>query len=237
MTITSVLASLGTAVGICMALSPIPTMRTILSSKSIGEFSVFPYIVTFCQCLLWVAYALITPGKLALLPVNVFIVVVEAVYCGIFIKYSSADKLPALIKTIAIPLGVAIGATLLSLLTPIPSKFVGFFAVLSNIIMYAAPLAVVKLVVETQSVKYMPFLLSFVGTIASVIWTSWAVSSGDAFVLVPNALGIFLGFIQLAVYAKYRNSQEQSIRQYTTGSQEPDNITVDTSLIKLGEKV
>lgn len=242
MTLTSVLASLGTAVGIAMALAPIPTMRTIADTKALGEFSVFPYIVTFCQCLLWMTYAGVTPGKGALLPVNIFICVVECAYCVIFLKYSSTTNRPDLIKTISLPLSVTVVGILLSFLTSSPSKFVGFFAVLSNIIMYAAPLAVVKTVIETKSVKYMPFLLSFVGTIASVIWSCWAVSANDSFVLVPNVLGIFLGLIQLAVYAKFRNadanSTEDAIRRYytsTTAGAEPDEAqlsTVDSSLMK-----
>lgn len=207
MTLTSVLASLGTAVGIAMALSPIPTMRTIAQTKSVGEFSVFPYIVTMCQCILWLVYAAITPGKTSLLPVNIFVAIVEFAYCVIFLKFADSGNRQDLIKTISVPFGTTVACIILSFVTSSASKFVGFFAVLSNIVMYAAPLAVVKSVIETRSVKYMPFLLSFVGTIASIIWTSWAISADDSYVLVPNVMGVILGLIQLSVYAKYRNAE------------------------------
>ena len=211
MSAASILASLGTAVGIALALSPLPTIRTIISNKSIGEFSVFPYIVTFCQCVLWMTYAGVTPGKSSLFPVNGFVSAVELGYVIIFVNFVNPEQRMNLIKLILIPTTAMMVSILLSLVSPNPSKVVGFFAVLSNIVMYGAPLAVVKIVIETKSVKYMPFLLSFVGTIASIIWSSWAYVANDSFVLVPNIVGVILGLIQLGVYAKFRNAQPEMI--------------------------
>jgi solute carrier family 50 protein (sugar transporter) len=215
---TQVLASLGTAAGIALALSPVPTMRTILNSKSIGDFTVFPYIVTFCQSSLWGTYAIVTPGKLSLVPVNALVAGLELVYCVIFFLFA-ADR-ETLLKSIGYPLGITILFIMLSLISPSPSKFIGFFAVIANIVMYAAPLAVVKTVVETRSVKYMPFLLSFIGFISSLIWTSWALAADDQFVLVPNVLGAVLGAIQLAVYFKYRDKGTDSPSLPTRAAEE-----------------
>jgi solute carrier family 50 protein (sugar transporter) len=208
MALTAVLATMGTVAGIAMALAPVPTMKTINDTKSLGDFSAFPYIATFCQCVLWMSYAGVTPGKTALIPVNVFVSIVELSYCVLFLKFVTALQRNDLLRTLSYPLIATIVGISLSLISPSPSKFLGFFAVISNIVMYGAPLAVVKTVIETKSVKYMPFLLSFIGTIASLVWSAWGLSAGDSFVLVPNLLGVMLGLIQLAVYFKFRNSSD-----------------------------
>ena len=227
MTAASVLASLGTAAGIAMALSPLPTMRSIVHSKSVGEFSVFPYIATLCQCALWISYAGATPGKTSLIPVNALVAALELAYCIAFVIYAN-NELHTTLKTMMYPTVITGLAILVSFLSSSPSKFLGVFAVLANIVMYAAPLTVVRTVIETRSVKYMPLLLSVVGTISSVIWTSWALVARDQFVLIPNVLGFVLGCIQLAVYYKYKENDSLDIvlpihQQVVTG------VPVDTS--------
>lgn len=229
---TQVLAYLGTAAGIALALSPVPTIRTILQAKSIGDYTVFPYIVTFCQSALWGTYAIVTPDKLSLIPVNALVAGLELVYCVIFYMY--ATERSAILKTIGYPLGITVLMILLSLISASPSKFVGFFAVIANIVMYAAPLAVVKTVIETQSVKYMPFLLSFIGFLSSLVWTSWALSANDQFVLVPNVLGAVLGAIQLAVFFKYHNGESDdkpSILPTSIGQVVPAHATGERQVL------
>jgi solute carrier family 50 protein (sugar transporter) len=231
--VASILASLGTAVGIATALAPVPTMKTIIAANSVGEFSVFPYIVTFCQCILWISYASVTPGKSELLPVNIFVSVVELIYVLIFLRYndSTGEKRNQLFKTIGVPLIATILIVVVALLIPASSKFLGVFAVLSNIIMYGAPLASVRTVIETRSVRYMPFLLSFVGTIASLIWSSWAFVTHDPFVLTPNLIGAILGFIQLAVYFKYKRIEEEDLvrQRDTSGTPMRPSTSTDAS--------
>ena len=156
--------------------------------------------------------------------------------------YSVRANRHELSKTILVPLGCSLFGIFLALMTSNASKFVGFFAVLGNIVTYASPLSVVKLVVETRSVKYMPLMLSVVGTGASIIWTAWAACAHDRFVLVPNVLGIFLGLIQLAVYAKYYKSDVDvadlsPVHPFyatadTHDSFSPGSIRVDSVLIK-----
>ncbi|PKA49291.1 Bidirectional sugar transporter SWEET6b [Apostasia shenzhenica] len=69
--------------------------------------------------------------------------------------------------------------------------------------MYASPLSVMKLVILTRSVKYMPFWLSFVGFLNGVCWTSYAIIEFDLFITIPNVLGAVFGFVQLVLYACY----------------------------------
>ena len=218
MSASSILSSLGTGVSIISALSPVPTMRTILTEKSIGEFSIIPYIVTFCQCILWISYAVLTPGKDQLIPVNILVLFFQFIYLLIFIRFSSADvggdRRREILKAIFIPfLGTASIVIIACIVSQSSAtKFLGVSCVVANMAAYGAPLTVVRTVIETRSVRYMPFLLSFVGTIAACIWTSWAFVVNDSFVLVPNLVGAILGIIQLAVYFKYKAIEDRERR-------------------------
>lgn len=219
-----ILIVLGTISSIGMALSPISAMMSIFNSKSVGSFTIFPYISTLCQCVLWITYAAIAEGKRGLYPSNILVGTIEAIYCVIFIKYAG-ERLSQLIIIITLSLASLTGTIVMSFyFTSKPSDWIGLFASVSNLLMYAAPLAIVKTVVETKSDENMPFFLSLVGTIASIVWTAWGVSVNDIFVLIPNAIGIALGLAQLAVYYKYRHGNKTKI------TVEPDEAaTVETS--------
>ena len=70
-----------------------------------------------------------------------------------------------------------------------PASFIGIVAAVLNTAMYAAPLNVARLVVETQSVEFMPLGLTLGTCACSVCWTTYALLVGDASILVPNLFG------------------------------------------------
>ncbi|CAN4108827.1 unnamed protein product [Withania somnifera] len=82
---------------------------------------------------------------------------------------------------------------------------IGFLSTGLNIIMYSSPLGVMKTVVTTKSVEFMPFLLSFFFFLNGAVWTLYAVLVDDWFLGVPNGMGWFLGAVQMVIYAIYRN--------------------------------
>ncbi|MCL7043889.1 hypothetical protein MKW94_013865 [Papaver nudicaule] len=87
---------------------------------------------------------------------------------------------------------------------------IGFLGAGWNIVMYASPLAAMRTVVRTNSVEYMPFFLSLFLFLNAGIWSFYAVLVKDPFLGVPNAIGFILGIVQLAIYARYRNSTNSS---------------------------
>ena len=70
--------------------SPIPTMRTIVRTGTVGDFSALPYLVSCLQCSLWTVYALpsITPCKTQPLVTNGVGAVLELGYLLVFIRFS-----------------------------------------------------------------------------------------------------------------------------------------------------
>lgn len=91
----------------------------------------------------------------------------------------------------------------------IRSLVVGFVCVFFGVVLYSSPLAVMKLVISTKSVEYMPFFLSFASFMNSLVWTSYALIRFDPFVLVPNGLGTLFGLAQMILHAVYYKSTKQ----------------------------
>ncbi|KAB1204988.1 Bidirectional sugar transporter SWEET3 [Morella rubra] len=72
------------------------------------------------------------------------------------------------------------------------------------IAMYASPLVVVKQVIHTKSVEFMPFSLSFFSFLSSSSWMTYGLLSHDPFLTTPNLVGCPLSILQLMLHCKYR---------------------------------
>ena len=204
------LALFGILIGIMLALSPVPTFIDIaIHSKTTGGYTVAPYIASLLCCSLWLMYAFVAgASKYDLIPLNLMSFVIYSIYCSIFAYYC-----PNLYYVLQIyMLGASIlGLTLLIALVTQSLVFIGILATIANTLMFAAPLAVMRSVIETESVRYMPFMLSFSSFLCATIWLMWALVVDDYFVLVPNALGTIFGLIQLALYSMYFRSVGEDI--------------------------
>ena len=197
-------------IGIMLSLSPVPTFIDIaVHSKSTGGYTVAPYISALLCCSTWLTYAIISGGtKSDLIPLNAFSFAIYSVYCAIFLYFSDNKR-----RVIRIYISV-LGVLAIIILTAIFVKsliLIGVIATVANCVMFAAPLAVMHQVIQTRSVRYMPFLLSFASFLCASVWLLWAFVVRDYFVLIPNALGTFFGLIQLILYGIYwRHSGEIS---------------------------
>ncbi|MCL7037174.1 hypothetical protein MKW94_014767 [Papaver nudicaule] len=80
--------------------------------------------------------------------------------------------------------------------------FCGFAATIFSICMYSSPLSVMKLVIQTNSVEFMPFFLSLFLFLSGTCWFAFDLLGRDLFLTVPNGFGCEL---QLILYAIYRN--------------------------------
>lgn len=232
------LALAGVIIGILLSLSPIPTFIDIaIHSKTTGGYTVAPYISSILCCSLWLTYALVAgSSKYDLVPLNVLSFVIYSVYCGIFAFYS-----PQRLKVIQIYL-TGLGALAVAVIVGVVTRslaFLGVVATVSNCLMFAAPLAVMQSVIETKSVRYMPFLLSFTSFLCASVWMAWALVVSDYFVLIPNSLGVVLGLVQLGLYSMYCRANLQLEDHIGLRSDEAEgtpmsklvNPTADTSTV------
>ncbi|XP_027362710.1 bidirectional sugar transporter SWEET3-like [Abrus precatorius] len=80
--------------------------------------------------------------------------------------------------------------------------FVGSIGLVASAAMYGYPL---KKGMETKSVEFMPLTLSMCSFLASGLWLIYGLVIRDIFVAGPNAIGIYLGILQVVLNIRYRN--------------------------------
>ncbi|KAK9669420.1 hypothetical protein RND81_13G128500 [Saponaria officinalis] len=215
-TVRNIIGIIGNVISFGLFLSPVPTFLRIIKKKSVEQFKADPYIATILNCAMWVLYGLpfVHPNNLLVVTINGIGLGIEIIYVSIFFIYSSWGKR----KKIALALLVEIAFFLVvffvttEALHTIKARtiLVGALCVAFNVIMYFSPLTVMRMVIKTKSVKYMPFWLSIANFLNGACWTAYACIKFDPWMVIPNGLGTLSGVIQLVLYALYYNSTDWS---------------------------
>lgn len=215
-----ILGYVGMVGALAMFASPLPTIRRILIEKTVSDFSEVPYILSTCNCALWVSYTIITPGRVMPLITNALGLIAELVYCLIFILYSEGEVhrrittriggVSLFLTTVVIFAYVVLPAlNIAGFLSNGDSAATDFLGILSstfNTLMYGSPLSVMFLVIKTKSVEFMPLPLTVMTSVCCITWGLYAFYVGDIFIGIPNYAGIVLCLFQYILYATYYSS-------------------------------
>ncbi|KAL6559412.1 Bidirectional sugar transporter sweet5 [Orobanche gracilis] len=189
-----------------------PTFFKIWKAKSVQGFKPDPYIATVLNCLMWVFYGMpfVHPDSLLVVTINGVGFFIEIFYITIFFVYSDWPKRRKILIALLVELVFMVVVVLITLLclhgTTSRSLLVGILCIVFNIGMYTSPLTIMKRVIKTKSVKFMPFYLSLANFANGIVWSIYALIKLDPFVLVPNGLGTLSGLVQLVLYATYYNT-------------------------------
>ncbi|XP_023900760.1 bidirectional sugar transporter SWEET7 isoform X1 [Quercus suber] len=219
-TARTILGVLGNIISLCVFLSPVPTFVQIWKKKAVEQYSPVPYLATLVNCMMWALYGLpiVHPNSLLVLTINGAGTGIEIVYIIIFLIYTAERQ-----KRLRVLIVLLIEATFITVLTVLVltvsgsfkerSMIVGIMCIMFNIMMYASPLAVMKLVLATKSVEYMPFFLSLACFANGVIWLAYGLIRFDPFIVVPNGIGTLFGLAQLILYALFYKSTKRQIAE------------------------
>ncbi|KAJ6724672.1 RAG1-ACTIVATING PROTEIN 1 [Salix viminalis] len=194
--------------------SPIPTYRRIIRNRSTEQFSGLPYIYALMNCLIcmWYGTPLVSADNLLLVTVNSFGAVFQLAYTILFIIYAErrikVRTLVLLLAVLSLFAIIAVGSLQISD-RMIRWILVGSLTVVSLISMFASPLFIINLVIQTKSVEFMPFYLSLSTFLMSTSFLLYGLLNFDAFVYVPNGIGTILGIIQLTLYFHYKKKSTQ----------------------------
>ncbi|CAD5188446.1 bidirectional sugar transporter SWEET4 [Musa acuminata AAA Group] len=208
---------LGNAIALGLFLSPVPTFVKIWKKGSVQEFSPIPYVATLLNCMMWVVYGLpmVHPHSMLVITINGSGLVIELSYVLLFIVYSSGGKrLKVLVMLLAETAFVGVVALLVLTLAHTHerrSMIVGVLCVFFGTMMYAAPLSVMKMVIRSKSVEYMPLSLSLASFFNGVCWTAYALIRFDPYITIPNGLGVMFAVAQLVLYAMYYKSTQRQV--------------------------
>ncbi|KAL8232333.1 hypothetical protein R6Q57_002111 [Mikania cordata] len=194
-------------------LSPLPTFHKIYKKKSTEGFQSLPYAVALFSAMLWIYYALLKGNTLLLITINSVGIVIETFYLCAFVFYAPKKARMESLKLIT--LFIVIGFGLIVLMTQFLVKsaqqrgvVVGWICLAFSLCVFVAPLGVVRQVIKTKSVEYMPILLSVALTISAVMWFFYGLLLGDFNIAIPNTLGFAFGIIQIILYMMYKNKKE-----------------------------
>ncbi|KAK2654087.1 hypothetical protein Ddye_013943 [Dipteronia dyeriana] len=202
------------------------TFTRVIKKKSTEEFSCIPYLISLLNCLIYTWYGLpIVSYKwenFPLVTINGLGILLEISFIVIYFWFATA-------KT---------KATFVFHDHHDRKVFVGSVGLVACVAMYGSPLVVMKQVIETKSVEFMPFYLSFFSFMASSLWMAYGLLGHDLFLASPNIVATPLGLLQLVLYCKYRKSgvtEEPNIwdiEQNTEKSKQLQLVTNnDTNLI------
>lgn len=102
------------------------------------------------------------------------------------------------------------------LLYILPLPIVGKFAMIINIISYAAPGQNIIKVIRKGDYKLIPIVTTMAGLLCSMSWTLFGILQKDWNAIIPNSLGIFFSSVNILVWfifyckSKGNNSNEKS---------------------------
>lgn len=218
----------GNVTALFLFLSPIMTFRRIVTRRSTEEFSGVPYNMTLLNCLLsaWYGLPFVSPNNLLVSTINGTGALIEAIYVLIFLMFAPKKVRAKMTGLLALVTSVFASVALISVLAlhgQTRKLFCGSAATVFSICMYASPLSIMRLVIRTKSVEFMPFLLSLFVFLCGTSWFIYGLLGRDPFITVPNGCGSALGAMQLILYAIYRNHKGEG----TTGMANGDSMELD----------
>ncbi|KAJ0436383.1 putative SWEET sugar transporter [Helianthus annuus] len=188
-----------------------PTFYKVYKKKSTEGFQSAPYVVGLFSAMLWIYYAMLKSNVLLLITINTFGIVIETVYIVFFLFYAPKKARMESLKLIILLIFVGFG--LIVVLTQFLASgvtrgvIVGWICLVFSLCVFVAPLGVLRQVIKTKSVEYMPILLSVALTLSAVMWFFYGLLLHDFNIAIPNVLGFAFGIIQMILYYLYKNNK------------------------------
>ncbi|XP_075495522.1 bidirectional sugar transporter SWEET1-like isoform X2 [Primulina tabacum] len=206
------------------------TFKRIIKRRSTEQFSGVPYVMTLLNCLLsaWYGLPFVSPNNLLVSTINGTGAAIELVYVMIFLIFAmkkEKGKILGLLTLVLAIFAIVAFVSLFALHGKGRKLFCGIAATVFSIIMYGSPLTIMRMVIKTKSVEFMPFFLSLFVFLCGTSWFVFGLLGKDPFVAIPNGFGCGLGTVQLILYAIYRNNKGQTQKGATSESLEMEKST------------
>ncbi|KAF5793012.1 putative SWEET sugar transporter [Helianthus annuus] len=211
---------LGNVVSFMVFLAPIPTFYKVYKKKSTEGFQSVPYVVGLFSAMLWIYYALLKTNVMLLITINSVGCFIETLYICFFLFYAPKkarmESLKLIVLLIVIGFGLIVALTQFLASGVTRGVIVGWICLVFSLCVFVAPLGVVRQVIKTKSVEYMPILLSVALTLSAVMWFFYGLLLGDFNIAIPNVLGFIFGVLQMILYYMYKNKKPVADEKITT---------------------
>ncbi|EXC34700.1 Bidirectional sugar transporter NEC1 [Morus notabilis] len=228
---------LGNIVSFLVYLAPLPTFYRIFRKKSTEGFQAIPYSVALFSAMLTLYYGILKglPNGVMIITINSIGCAIESIYLIVFLIYAPGKVRIYTIKLLVLFNMGAYGLILLS--TSFVGKIsqrvtvVGWICAVFSVCVFAAPLSIIRLVIKTRSVEYMPFALSFCLTLCAVMWFFYGLLVNDFFIASPNILGFLFGIAQMILYLVFKNSKKEVLPEFKL-QEMPPNVAAQANAVQ-----
>ncbi|XP_047336042.1 bidirectional sugar transporter NEC1-like [Impatiens glandulifera] len=229
--LTVMFGVLGNIVSFMVYLAPLPTFKRIYKKKSTEGFQAVPYSVALFSAMLLLYYAFLkTSNGTMIITINSVGCVIEGTYLIVFLIYATNKARKSAVKLLAWfnvgAYAIIVVSTYVSFSGKHRETIVGWICAVFSVCVFAAPLSIMKSVIKSNSVEYMPFWLSFFLTLCAIMWFCYGFLIKDFFVATPNILGFGFGIAQMILYAVYRDSKKEIAEEKIQGLTDL-TVTVD----------
>lgn len=177
--------------------------------------------MTFLNCLLsaWYGLPFISPNNILVATINGAGGAIELIYVLIFFFYApnkQKGKILAMFVLVLLAFAASAVISVLAFHGKNRTLFCGTAATIFSVVMYASPLSIIRLVIKTKSVEYMPFFLSFAVVVSCTNWFIYAMLGMDPFIGISTGVGLALGIVQLILYFIYCDNKLLSKKAATS---------------------
>ncbi|KAF5957283.1 hypothetical protein HYC85_004508 [Camellia sinensis] len=234
---------LGNIISFFVFLSPLPTFYQIFKKKSTEGFQSVPYIVALFSAMLLMYYAFLKKiDSTLIITINSFGCLVETIYICVYLFYAPKKIKFKTMKLLGFMLG-GFGAILILtqfLIKKSSTRFhiVGWICLLFSVSVFAAPLCILKQVIRTKSVEFMPFSLSLSLTLNAVMWFFYGLLIKDFNIAVNSeCLGVYFWNYSNGALRDYKNPKKVVAKDQKFSSDQIPNKVIALEEEKLSELV
>lgn len=228
---------LGSAFALLMYGAPITTFRRVIEKRTTDSFSGLPYAIALFNCLLYTLYGspLISNGwdNIVVMVVNSIGLLLECCFVCIYLTFAPSKPKRNMGRMVAVVLVMFGTIAIISFCVVHDHKhrkvLVGTVGMIATVTLYASPLSIIKLVIQTKSVEFMAsFYFSLFAFLGSLLWLVYGALSKDIIIMAPNLIGVPLGLGQIVLHCIYRDKINQLVEnaKVDTGKQ-LETITTD----------
>ncbi|XP_052211413.1 bidirectional sugar transporter SWEET9-like [Diospyros lotus] len=229
---------LGNILSFLVFLAPVPTFYKIYKKKSTEGFQSLPYSVALFSALLLLYYGFLKTNGLMIITINGIGCAIESFYLFLFMIYATKEAKIYTTKLLLLFNVGAFGIMLLS--TSLIFKghrrlsIVGWICAVFSVCVFAAPLSIMRRVIKTKSVEYMPFPLSFCLTLSAIMWFFYGFLMKDFYIATPNILGFVFGIAQMVLYIIYKGSKKEAVPE---AKLQDLTTVIDLQVVEMQENV
>ncbi|KAH7485483.1 hypothetical protein KRP22_006627 [Phytophthora ramorum] len=206
-TAINILSTIATA---CIFLSMVPGMWVAHKKQSTAGVNYYPLAMMYAQSMGWVIYSWADHSFFPVGAVNCLGAVLGAIFSGVCIAYERELR-GRYITFFAFVFAITIALILYRFLSSQDddsiAKVLGYFADVMAVIMFGAPLMLLGDVVKTKNSEVIAAPMAISGFINGVLWSVYGIMQTNYYVLVPNAIGGVLCFVQVVLIVIFPRKQ------------------------------